>query len=114
MAEKIAITIMACTLFLTVGTVARAIIGSWRRLRLARMQTELQHKLLDKLSGAGDLAKLIESEAGQRFLAAATAEIEARSKAASGSPASAWAKTKTNDHSTRVRSFSHWSFVLVW
>ncbi len=62
------------SLFLVIGGVARQIVVSRRMREIARINGELQSKLLDKLTAAGELQAYIASDAGKRFVEAATVE----------------------------------------
>lgn len=62
------------TLFLVIGAVARQIVVNRRMREVARIHAELQGRLLDKLTDAGELQAYIESDAGKRFVEAATVE----------------------------------------
>lgn len=72
--EMIAPMMVAVTLFLVIGAVARQITVNRRIREVARINAELQAKLLDKLTAAGELQAYIASDAGQRFVDAATVE----------------------------------------
>ncbi|MEO7794019.1 MAG: hypothetical protein ABIV06_04540 [Thermoanaerobaculia bacterium] len=60
------------SLFLVIGSVARQIVVNRRMREIARLNAELQAKLLDKLTAAGELQAYIASDAGKRFVEAAT------------------------------------------
>jgi hypothetical protein len=62
------------TLFLVVGAVARQVVVNRRMREIAQINAELQAKLLDKLTAAGELQAYIASDAGRRFVEAATVE----------------------------------------
>lgn len=72
--DLIAPMTMAVTLFLVIGAVARQLIVNRRMREIARINAELQGRLLDKLTAAGELQAYIESDAGKRFVEAATVE----------------------------------------
>ncbi len=72
--EFLAPMTISITLFLVIGAVARQLIVNRRMREIARINAELQAKLLDKLTAAGELQAYIASDAGQRFVDAATVE----------------------------------------
>jgi hypothetical protein len=72
--SDIAPMIMFVTLFLVVGAFARQVVVSRRMREIARIHAELQGKLLDKLTATGELQAYIASDAGRRFVEAATLE----------------------------------------
>lgn len=71
---NIAPIMILMTLFLVLGAVARQVIVNRRMRDLARLNAELQGKLLDRLTAAGELQSYIASDAGKRFIEAATVE----------------------------------------
>jgi len=72
--DLIAPMTISITLFLVLGAVARQFIVNRRMREIARINAELQAKLLDKLTATGELQAYIASDAGQRFVDAATVE----------------------------------------
>ncbi len=71
---NIAPIMILMTLFLVIGAVARQVIVNRRMRELARLNADLQAKLLDKLTAAGELQSYIASDAGRRFVEASTVE----------------------------------------
>jgi hypothetical protein len=59
---------------LTFGWVFRTVISAWRAQRLARIQAEMQSRLLDKMGSSDEVLAYLGSEAGQRFIESATLE----------------------------------------
>ena len=72
--EAIAIIIVVPTLFATVAYVFRSAIEGFRRSRWARMQTELQSKMIDKFGNSQDFVAWLQSEGGKQFLEQAPIE----------------------------------------
>ncbi len=56
------------------GWIVRTIVHSVRAQRIAKLQAELQTRLLDKFGSSQELVGYLESAAGQRFLESATIE----------------------------------------
>ncbi len=56
------------------GWIVRTIVQSIRQQRIAKIQAELQTRLLEKFSNPQELVAYLESPAGQRFLESATIE----------------------------------------
>lgn len=55
----------------------KTILNHRRWLRMARVQTEVHNKLLDRFAGTNELLSYIQTPAGQRFLEAAPIPLEA-------------------------------------
>lgn len=72
--NHIALMTVFVTLFLVIGAVARQVLVNQRMREMAQLTSELQGKLLDKLTAAGELQAYLESDAGKRFVEAATLE----------------------------------------
>ncbi len=72
--NHIALMTVFVTLFLVIGAVARQVLVNQRMREMAQLNSELQAKLLDKLTAAGELKAYLESDAGRRFVEAATLE----------------------------------------
>ncbi len=72
--DWIAPMVVLTVITLTVGNIARNFAVNRRMRDIARANAELQGKLLDRLSSAGDLQAYLDSDAGRSFVEAATLE----------------------------------------
>jgi hypothetical protein len=55
----------------------KTVLNHRRWLRIARVQTEVHNKLLERFAGTNDLMTYVQSPAGRRFLEAAPIPVEA-------------------------------------
>ncbi len=72
--EWIAPMVVLIVTMFTIGGIARNIVVNRRMREIARTNAELQGKLLDRLSSTADLQAYLDSDAGHRFVEAATVE----------------------------------------
>ncbi len=66
--------VVMVTMLLTIGGVLRQVVVNRRIREVTRTNAELQLKLIDKVSGTADLAAYLASDAGRKFLEAASVE----------------------------------------
>lgn len=78
------IAIMGTVLIITFGVIwlIRTVIEQRRWSRLARVQTEVHTKLLDRFSQSEDLLRYIQSPAGSRFLESAPIQVSTEPRGA--------------------------------
>jgi hypothetical protein len=62
------------TLFVVIGYIIRTIVHNRRLNEVARIQSEMQTRLLEKFGTAEDMRQYLESAAGRRFVESATLE----------------------------------------
>ena len=72
--EELAPVLGSVGFFAIIGWMIRMIMVQRRQRRLVEIQSELQHKLLDKFSSPQELLEYLSSDAGVRFLQSATIE----------------------------------------
>ena len=73
-AEAVAMVVILPTLFGTVGYVFKSAVEGLRRSRMARMQMDLQSKMIDKFGNSQDFVAWLQSEGGKQFLEQAPVE----------------------------------------
>lgn len=56
------------------GFVIHTVLTAWRRNRQAKLQAEIQGRLLERFADAAELAEFLSGPAGERFLESATFE----------------------------------------
>lgn len=62
------------TVFVVTGYIVRTIVHNRRLSEVARLQTELQTRLLEKFGTAEEMRHYLESDAGRRFVESATVD----------------------------------------
>lgn len=72
--EDIAPMVITVVLFGTIGYVLVTYMETRRRSNLAKLQADLQMKLLDKFGSVPEVMQYLQTEGGQRFLAVAPIE----------------------------------------
>jgi len=72
--EAAAIVIVLPTLFGTIAYVFKSAVDGFRRSRMARMQMDLQSKMIDKFGNSQDFVAWLQSEGGRQFLEQAPLE----------------------------------------
>lgn len=70
----------------TISWVIKYIVDHRRWLRTTRTQSEVHAKLLERMTSSDDLRAYMESEAGQRFLAASPLALESANQQSVGAP----------------------------
>jgi hypothetical protein len=74
MSEMLTIGISVAGFLAVIGWVIRTVVVNWRLHRTAKLQAEIQQRLLERFESTDQLAEFLGGEAGARFLESATFE----------------------------------------